>query len=199
MSPALNARNWRMTSVLNITDLQCTMKGVQVLWDIWQNGITTPTPLSLSKEQAMKLSRSLMSPPHKSNEPGLQLKYKNQRQNQNNAISAWKNQKKSSLCVNDLLYHNLSLCSSFQQNVAKQFIGMVESKRQALTQALKEIKLWLCGFVPEWSLDVTDTFLALLYRSCGILGESPSFHITSLSLKLNSACSCGFFSPALSI
>lgn len=35
---------------------------------------------------------------------------------------------------------------------------MVESKRQALTQALKEIKLWLCGFVPDWSLDVTDAF-----------------------------------------
>lgn len=55
-------------------------------------------------------------------------------------------------------YHNLSLYGFFQQNVAKHFIGMVESKKQALTQALKEIKLWLCGFVLDWSLDATDVF-----------------------------------------
>lgn len=40
-------------------------------------------------------------------------------------------------------------------------------------------------------------FLALFYSSCGILGESLSFHITSLSFKLNSAFSCG--SPTLSL
>lgn len=75
----------------------------------------------------------------------------------NNAIPAWKDQK-SILCVNQRLSHNLSLYGSFQENVAKHFIGMVESKKQALTQALKEIKLWLCGFVPDWSLDATDVF-----------------------------------------
>lgn len=144
--------------MLNITDLQCTTKGIQVVWDIWQNDITTLMHLCLSKKQAVKLSRQLMSLSYKSNESGLQLRYKNQRRNPNNAISAWKDQKKSSLCVNYILYHNLSLYSSFQQNVAKHFIGKVESKRQALTQALKEIKLWLCGFVPDWSLDVTDAF-----------------------------------------
>lgn len=40
-------------------------------------------------------------------------------------------------------------------------------------------------------------FLALFYSSCGILGESLSFHIASLSFKLNSAFSCG--SPTLSL
>lgn len=38
---------------------------------------------------------------------------------------------------------------------------MAESKRQALIQAFKQIKLWLCGFVPDWSLDVTDAFFWL--------------------------------------
>jgi len=64
------------------------MKGIQVVWDIWRNAITTLMPRCLSKEQVMKFSRLLMSPSYKSNETGLQLRYKNQRQNQNDAISA---------------------------------------------------------------------------------------------------------------
>lgn len=39
-----------MTSVLNIADFQCIFKGIQVVWDIWQNDTTAPMPLSLSKE-----------------------------------------------------------------------------------------------------------------------------------------------------
>lgn len=35
MSPALHTGNRRMASVLNIAVLQCTMKGIQVVWDIW--------------------------------------------------------------------------------------------------------------------------------------------------------------------
>lgn len=68
-----------------------------------------------------------MTPSYKSNESGLQLRYKKQRQNENNAILDWKDQKKSSLCVNYIVHHNLYLYSSFQQNVAKHFIGMSES------------------------------------------------------------------------
>lgn len=44
-----------MTSVLNIADFQCIFKGIQVVWDIWQNDTTAPMPLSLCKEWAMKL------------------------------------------------------------------------------------------------------------------------------------------------
>lgn len=65
-----------MTSVLNIADLQCTMKGIQVVCNIWENHTTTLMPLCLSKKQAMKLSRLLMAP-YKSNESGLQLRQKN--------------------------------------------------------------------------------------------------------------------------
>lgn len=76
MSHVLNERNWRMTSVLNIIDLPCAMKGIQVVWGIWENAITTLVLLCLSRQQAMKLSRLLMSPSYKSNESGLQLRYK---------------------------------------------------------------------------------------------------------------------------
>lgn len=68
---------------------------------------------------------------------------------------------------------------------------MVESKGQALTQALKGNKPWLCvGSWPE-----------LRCHRClfWLLGESPSFHIASLSLKLHPACSCGFFYPLPSL
>lgn len=34
-----------MASVLNIAVLQRTMKGIQVVWDIWQNDIITLMPL----------------------------------------------------------------------------------------------------------------------------------------------------------
>lgn len=47
MSHALNTRNWRMTSVLSITDLQYTMKEIQVLWDIWQNYIRSNETLRI--------------------------------------------------------------------------------------------------------------------------------------------------------
>lgn len=44
-----------MTAVLNITDFQCIFKGIQVMWDIWENDITALMPLCLSKEWAKKL------------------------------------------------------------------------------------------------------------------------------------------------
>lgn len=47
MSHVLNEGNWRMTSVLNIIDLQHAMKGIQVVWDIWENAITTLVLLSI--------------------------------------------------------------------------------------------------------------------------------------------------------